>query len=382
MIGQLRKIASNHLVNLSGSKTNQKIVVFESDDWGSIRMPSINAYESLLATGIPVKKSPYCKYDNLCSAEDVRLLFDTLRKHKDSRGNHPIITANVVVGNPDFEKIKASGFDHYFYETIDATFERYFPQGNPMDLWKQGIKEQLFLPQFHGREHINVAFWLDKLRNNDPVFTKAFEHGCSGISIDVYNKYPKSVQASFDYDHVAELSFMKESLTDGLAVFEQLFGFRSRSFIANNYTWPPELDETLTTNGVEIVQGMKYQLLPKPTGATKRHMTRRYNGQITNGLLQTVRNVQFEPSLLADSQKPNAVKNTLDQIATAFLWKKPAVVTTHRINFCGSLHPENRDSNLKSFDELLSEITKRWPDVIFTDTVSLAQIIKKEHEIH
>jgi len=374
---QLRKFVSNQLVNISGWKTNQKIVVFESDDWGSLRMPSVAAYDALLGAGIRVDKSPYCKYDNLCSAEDVRLLFETLQKHKGSNGKHPIITANVVVGNPDFEKIKASGYDNYFYETIDATFQRYFPNDNPMDVWKQGIKQQLFLPQFHGREHVNVAFWLDKLRQADPVFTKAFQYGCSGISTDVYNKYPKSVQATFDYDDKGELNFLKESLTDGLVIFERLFGFKSKSFIPNNYTWTPELDETLTRNGVEILQGMKYQLLPKPAGETKRRMTRRFIGQRANGLLQTVRNVQFEPGFLSDSQKSNAVNDTINQIAASFFWKKPAVVSVHRINFCGSLQARNREQNLKLFDQLLTEITKRWPDVVFTDTVSLAQIINQ-----
>lgn len=375
MMQPIRKFVSNQLVNLSGWQTDQKTVVIESDDWGSVRMPSVAAYESLLGQGIPVNKSPYCRYDNLCSAEDVRLLFDVLQQHRDHQGKHPIITANVVVANPDFEKIEASGFNHFFYETIDATFQRNFANDNPMDLWREGIEKKLFLPQFHGREHINVAFWLDKLRTKDPVFTQAFEQGCSGISTDVYHKYPKSVQASFDYDHPTELDFMKESLTDGLAIFERLFGYQSKSFIPNNYTWPAELDATLTANGVSIMQGMKYQLLPKPAGETNRRMTRRENGQITNGLLQTVRNVQFEPSLLPGAQKPKVVKDTLDQIGAAFFWKKPAVITMHRINFCGSLHTENRDCNLKLLHQLLSEITKRWPDVVFTDTVSLAQTI-------
>jgi len=378
MMQSIRKFISNQLVNLSGWKTDQKIVVIESDDWGSVRMPSVAAYESLLGQGIPVNKSPYCRYDNLCSAEDIRLLFDVLQQHQDGQGNHPIITANVVVANPDFEKIKASGFNHFFYETIDATFKRNFAHDNPMDLWRQGIEKKLFLPQFHGREHINVAFWLDKLRKEDPVFTQAFAQGCSGISTDVYQKYPKSVQASFDYDHPSELDFMKESLTDGLAIFERLFGYQSKSFIPNNYTWPAQLDASLTANGVTVMQGMKYQLLPKPAGETTRRMTRRQNGQITNGLLQTVRNVQFEPSLLPEAQKPKVVKDTLDQIGAAFFWKKPAVITSHRINFCGSLHTENRDRNLKLLHQLLSEITKRWPDVVFTDTVSLAQTINNK----
>lgn len=372
---QLKRILSNHLVNLPGSTTTQKIVVIESDDWGSVRMPSVKAYETLKAQGIPVDKSPYCKFDNLCSAQDLELLFEVLRKHRDRFGNHPIITANAVVANPDFEKIKASNYQAYHFETIDKTFERYFPDNNPMQQWKIGADEKLFLPQFHGREHINVPFWLDKLQKGDEVFKQAFNQNCSGISTDVYQRYPKSVQASFDYDAPEELDFMKESLRDGLQIFEQMFGFRSKSFIPNNYIWPAELDATLIQNGVEIMQGFKYQLLPKPQGQSKRIMHRRRNGQIINGLVQTVRNVQFEPSLLTEHQKSQIIKHTLNQIATSFLWKKPAVITMHRINFCGSLHTSNRDLNLRLLDQLLTEITKRWPDVVFTDTVSLAQKI-------
>jgi hypothetical protein len=367
---------SNHLVNISGWTTRQKIVVFESDDWGSIRMPSVAAYETLLQTRIPVDRSPYCKYDNLCSPEDVQLLFETLRKHKDGNGNHPVITANAVVTNPDFARIKESRFKQYFYETADQTLERFFPDESPLDLWKQGLSDNIFIPQFHGREHVNVPMWLETLKNNDPVFTKAFDVGCWGISSDVYNKYPKSIQASFDYNNKQELDFMKESVVDGLQIFERLFGYKSQSFIPNNYIWASELDQTLVENGVKYMQGMKYQLLPKPIGENKRKMIRRYNGQTTAGLLQTVRNVQFEPSLMPEFKRSHAVRECLDQIKTSFLWKKPAIVSVHRINFCGALHAENRDINLKLFNQLLTEITKRWPDVVFMDTLSLGKMIK------
>ncbi len=376
---QITKFISNNLVNISGWSTNQKIIVIESDDWGSIRMPSKEVYQALLNGGIDVNKSPYCRYDNLCSVEDIEMLFRVLQKHKDSKGNHPIITANAVMANPDFEKIKNSNFEEYFYETIDITFDRFFPNNNPLSIWKQGIANNLFLPQFHGREHVNVPFWLDVLKKEDPIFTKAFNLGCWGISNDMYNKYPKSIQGSFDYNLLSDLDFMKESIKDGLNIFEKLFGYRSKSFITNNYIWPSELDKTLIENGIEYMQGMKYQLLPKPIGTTKRNMIRRFNGQKTGpkpGLLQTVRNVQFEPSLLSDSNKSNVVNDCLKQIQASFFWNKPAIISMHRINFCGTLHSENRDKNLKLFDQLLNEITTRWPDVQFMDTVSLAKIIK------
>ena len=375
---QLKKTLSNHLVNLSGWTTSKKIVVFESDDWGSLRMPSLVAFDSLLKSGIPVDKSPYCLYDNLCTSQDVTALFEVLQNHQDAEGNHPRITANAVVANPDFEKIKAANFETYSYETIATTFERFFPNENPFPLWNQGMKENLFFPQFHGREHVNVPFWLETLRNNDPIFTKAFQQGCWGISNDVYHKYSKSIQGSFDYNYKSDLEFMKDSIVDGLNVFEQLFGFRSESFVPNNYIWPSELNETLVENGVRYMQGMKYQLLPKPVGETTRKKTKRFNGQKVGanpGILQTVRNAQFEPSLKGKADRTSSVKDCLDQIQTAFFWKKPAVISIHRINFCGALQEENRTLNLQLFNQLLHEIVKRWPDVVFLDSVSLAKNI-------
>lgn len=379
MITGLKRHISNHLVNFSGWTTSRKIVVLESDDWGSIRMPSPTAYDNLLKAGIPVDKSPYCRYDNLCSVLDLEALFSLLESHKDSLGNPPILTANAVVANPDFEAIKSSNYQHYYYETIDSTFSRFFPNEKPLELWMEGMKSNLFLPQFHGREHVNIPFWLEKLQQKDHVFSKAFEERCWGISNDVISTYPKSVQASFDYTRIEELDIMKKSIEDGLQIFRKLFGFSSESFVPTNYIWPTELNETLTENGVSVMQGMKYQLLPKTLGETSRRKIRRYNGQLVGrekSILQTVRNAQFEPSLLNSNQRTLAVSRCLEQIQSAFLWKKPAIISIHRINFCGSLSEDNRTSNLKLFDELLGQITQKWPEVEFMSTIELSRIMK------
>jgi hypothetical protein len=344
-------------------------------------MPSRFAYDKLLAKGIPVNKSPYCLYDNLCSSEDIEILYEVLQKHQDSQGKNTIITANVVVANPNFEKIEESGYSKYFYESIDKTFNNFFPNSNPFPIWHEGIKNNLFIPQFHGREHVNVSLWLNALRANDPIYIEAFKNRCWGISSDVYNKYPKSIQASFDYNDSSELPFLEESINEGLDLFKKLFGYESKSFIPNNYIWPSELNNVLQNKGVKYMQGMKYQLHPKLTNEEKRKKTRRFNGQKFGnnlGLLNTVRNGIFEPSLLLNSDKTISVRNCLDQIQNSFFWNKPAVISIHRINFCGTLQIENRDTNLILFDKLLNEIIKKWPDVIFMDTVTLAEIINKQ----
>ena len=36
-----------HISNIPGWRTNRKLVVFESDDWGSIRMPDKKTFEKI-----------------------------------------------------------------------------------------------------------------------------------------------------------------------------------------------------------------------------------------------------------------------------------------------------------------------------------------------
>jgi hypothetical protein len=42
-----RNLLAKHYINSRGWKTKRKIVVIESDDWGSIRMPSKSVVELL-----------------------------------------------------------------------------------------------------------------------------------------------------------------------------------------------------------------------------------------------------------------------------------------------------------------------------------------------
>ena len=70
----IKQTISRNLLNFSGWRTTRKIVVIESDDWGSIRMPSRKVFQILSANGIPVEKSSYCKFDCLESNLDLEIL--------------------------------------------------------------------------------------------------------------------------------------------------------------------------------------------------------------------------------------------------------------------------------------------------------------------
>jgi len=374
MISSILRKISRHLVNRPGWTTNRKIVVIESDDWGSIRMPSVEVYQKLLGNGVPVDQSPYCRYDSLASSDDLELLFELLSGIKDHWGNHPVITANTVVSNPDFDRIRESGFSEYYCEPITETFKRYPKHTDCMDLWRSGNRAGIFHPQSHGKEHLNVRYWLKLLQEDIYHFRLAFDHGCWGLSSDVYPEMKRSIQASFDIENGIHLPVLEDSIREGLSLFEEMFGYRSESFIASNFIWSSKLNRVLSDEGVRYLQGMKYQKLPLLNGE-RRKMIRHYLGERNElGQYYLIRNCTFEPSI--HGPEFDSVSDCLNGISTAFLWNKPAIISSHRINYVGFLDAGNRDRNLRILKTMLREILKRWPDVEFMTSDTLGKIIE------
>ena len=145
-------------------------------------MPSNEVYSKLISEGFDISKSDYNRLDSLECNKDLELLFDVLALYKDSVGNCPVITANSIVGNPDFLRIKQSDFKEYYYESVTETLKRYPERDNVEMLWREGISARIFHPQFHGREHVNIARWMEALRKRSAaiMFTFNLETTFSG----------------------------------------------------------------------------------------------------------------------------------------------------------------------------------------------------------
>ena len=154
--GTLKSALRVNISNIPGWRTLRKIVVIESDDWGSVRMSSVKNFNSLKKAGIPVERNHYNLYDSLESNSDLEMLFEMLSRFKDKTGRPPVMTGVNVVANPDFNKIKACDFQEYFYESYTETLKKYPQHDRVYDLWKEGILKRLFVPVFHGREHLKV----------------------------------------------------------------------------------------------------------------------------------------------------------------------------------------------------------------------------------
>ncbi|MEQ6890030.1 hypothetical protein ABE957_15245 [Halomonas sp. CS7] len=355
--------------NLRGWRTRRKLVVIESDDWGAIRMPSRHAYENLLKARIRVDRSPYDRLDCLENRQDLEALFNVLDSHCDSQGSPAIFTFNTVMGNPDFAAIKRSGFEKFYHQPFRESYKAY--HGDDLwPLWQQAMVKGLIKPQFHAREHLNSTQWMEDLRAEQPETRIAFEHNFYGLKTRTgalhQNKYLTAYWPASAHQFKAILAIMN----DGLRQFEMVFGFRSETFVACNYTWPSELEEPLAKNGIRMIQTLRGHPEPQLEGSNGLRSRRHFTGQRNKlGQSYSVRNVQFESYVNKNKDWSGQV---LEEIKQAFVLRKPAVICTHRINYVGGMDVAHRDRNLKLLDKLLGDILKRWPDVEFISSDELA----------
>lgn len=361
----------SNLHQIPGWKTDRKIVVFESDDWGSIRMPSLEVLKKLKNGGFNVDDH-YNRYDSLASEHDLELLFDLLLSFKDYYGRSPALSANCVVANPNFNKIRDHDFREYFYEKVPETLAKSKGCSNSFNLWKQGLTEGIFIPQFHGREHLNINLWMRALSENHAETRTAFDFGFWGHQTGFKFAKRKHFLAAFDFSTEKEIAQLCAIIQDGITIFKDLFGHKPESFVAPNYIWNSEIEKSIHSEGILCIQSQRKQVIPI-AGMSGYSKKSHYTGEMNeNGQLYFVRNANFEPSSDPDM---DWISRCLRDIARAFFWKKPAIISTHRVNYIGAIVASNRDRNLIYFRNLLNEILKRWPDVEFVSSGYLRKLV-------
>ena len=374
MISNARKIFTRNLLNIPGWRTNRKIVVIESDDWGSIRMPSREIYEQFLAEGIRVDKDRYCKYDSLATPDDLEALFEVLTSVKDQNGRHAVITANTLVANPDFERIKEADFAQYYYEPFTETLTRNQKTEGSFVLWKQGMDSAIFHPQFHGREHLNVKKWMHCLKSGKEIMRLAFSYGTLGLNSKVDSRINTKYTGALNSGLKEDIEAYNYILEDGLDLFEDIFGYRSLSFIPPTYTWHPDIEPSLFKNGVRYLQGMVFQRVPLDDDTTFRYKKNNFLGYKSKaGLTYLTRNAYFEPTQFTID---DCVSDCLNRVKIAFRWHKPAIISMHRLNIIGAIDERNRTRNLILLKKLLLEITHQYPDVEFMSSDELGKLIQ------
>ena len=367
--------AIKYLSNIPGWRTNRKIVVIESDDWGSIRMSSHEAFKSLVSKGFPIENDHYNINDGLESYTDVLGVMEVLDKFKDSNNRSAVFTGLNVVANPDFDGIEKNRFSQYEYENVNVSYSRHHRHFGVKELWKEGVDKRIFVPEFHGREHLNVGFWMDDLSKGKSYTRMAFNKRVTGIPPVFSGNKIRDYQAAFNIESMCDVERQKEIIADGIQLFKEVHGYQPVFFVPTNGPFNTQLEFTAFQHGIKYLGIPKIHSEPLGNGKFKKHF--RYLGKKGESqLVYLTRNAFFEPSSIETSKNVDWVDSCLNQIEIAFTMKKPAIISSHRVNYIGWLNEHNRSRSLFQLEELLKSILKKWPDVEFFTSSELGEIIK------
>ncbi|MEQ8704192.1 MAG: hypothetical protein RIC19_09755 [Phaeodactylibacter sp.] len=320
-------------------------------------------------------------YDTLETRADLEALYEVLSSVKDEESRPAVFTPYALPCNINFEQLQMDGYQGYHYESLQDTYEKLSGQqpeayAGAWPLWQEGIAKGLLRPQFHGREHLNLKVFEEKLQRRDHDIMCALQnHSYTRIR---QQDYPSiGWTAAFSFAQAEELKRFPGILKSGLNAFESVFGYRATAFTPPAQQFHPSLYPVLWENGIQAIDRPLMYKQHLGNGKYKRVFSRTRCDKTTDKAT-IVRNVVFEPT---EDRGVDWVAFTLKQIEAAFRWRKPAIISSHRVNFCGHIDPENRKQGLEALQALLQQIVKRWPDVEFISVGELVKIMQKEQDV-
>lgn len=356
-------------VHRTGYHTEIPTIVFESDDWGSVRTPSAEAIADFQRLYPEHKLNHYQLFDGLDTSEDLKALAVALRNHSNDDGKHPRFTMNYAMANPIFDDENYKLGSAFRFEPMWETYAR--EQGNDhssLSLILQGTYSDVFQPQLHSREHLNVTSWRKGIKR-DPMLRQAYEMGLIGLDPGPYSSLD-----ALNRDNT-EIS-REEFLSEAFQMFKDCFGYASYSYIPPCYVIGRDDERILSGLDVRVLQSgakVNRQLpngkligIPTPLG-----------GKTAYDQVRLVRNVQFEPTrwLFAGMDAETIINDALTEIQKVVSNKQPAIVCTHRVNYVGGISAENRERSIDCLGQLLERVLKRYPNIRFMTSDELGSLI-------
>jgi hypothetical protein len=276
------------------------------------------------------------------------------------------------MANPDFANIEANNFEKYYYEHFLTTCSSYPNSDKVENLIKQGINNRLFLPELHGREHLNAPRWMRGLKADNKGLLLQFKH--NSIGANSYNgiELPMHLGA-FDPEFIEDDSEINLSLHEAAEMFHRTFGYRAKHFIEPDAYATEDFEYELSKAGIKYIlrsKLMKYSIHNNKQSRTKFNWIGKSN---KHGQIFLTRNCTFEPH--RPLELDDVVGACLKEIEAAFFMKKPAIIISHRASYIGSISEKNQINGLGKLKELLTQITVNWPDVEFMSSSELGDLI-------
>jgi len=329
----------------------KKILIIESDDWGLER--GVN-YESIEWAKRKFGEESFTRWtlDALETREDLAMLFNVLRSHKDESGNHQVITANFITHNIDYSSKESLKFIPISkgFNSLENIHESYC----------EGVKDGLIFPQLHGYSHYNLSALREYSLTEE-------------ASEALKNKYltcRSTIRGNLAFlqgelsDENSDNSMIKEAADE----FERCFGFRSMTIIPPTFVLDKSVLKYFKDSGVKLVQS---------SNRIQQSDKRRYNVPFFRkraGLIWSIRNARLDPIEGYNFYHQQCI----DSMEKAFANKLPAIIDFHRVNFSGKFNPTYRERTLGELDSLVGKVLKKWPDVKFIHSQKLYELIWRQ----
>lgn len=340
-----------------------KTIVFESDDWGAMTCPNLETLKKIRnSPEIAPAIERYKKYhfvDSLESVEDLDRLFKVLLQFKGADGRPPVFTAIYFLANPDYDAIRANGLTKYVDRGIDKEYPPVFKgHGDIIGKAKEGMKLGVWVPESHttrGDGHLDLHKWVKMLREKkDPARKAFFDLNMIGVGT------PTAPHKGEEYDSM-EKEEIGEWLRVGAQYFYNAFGYRPRACGLSSARVKCKVlerivAEFLAANGTELI-----------FNAENREMCE-YDPEL--GLVFIQRNAFLEPA-----GGVSTWQSCYEQVLKAWDNNQPAVISTHRCNYC-TLDPDEKAEDFNQLEKFLSIIRKEHPDAVYRHSCEIARLVK------
>lgn len=303
-----------------------KAVVLESDDWGLCAWSPDEQAHRVLADTPAFRSGPGRRYgrSTLESAADVRALVDLLLGFRGADGFAPVWQANTIVAAPDYEAMRAPLFGEDPMPVLS-------PPDAPSRWVRPGLADELrraestgvWWAELHGLHHLPEGAWLRALRRGEDDARRAHEQ---------QSPICTAVEASGEYDASEPRDVRARNLRRAHATFTARFGRPPTSFCPPDYRFDDWLESEAESLGLTTLQGK-----PEQSGHALAPLRRRWLGLTfphrAGDRFYLPPRIAFEPRGIAKPAGPLGVAAVVRAARDAWGGGRPAIVSTHRLNY-------------------------------------------------
>jgi hypothetical protein len=336
------------------SAPTRPIVIIQSDDWGRVGVPSIDALERLKSRNIDVGKDPW-DYYGLETEEDVIKLGDVLAAVRDRDGRSACLTANFIMANADLRAMRAQAYREFRWIGIADGFPAPWTE-KLFAVYLANIERKVFYPGLHGFTHFNIPGMLRALSDSSGrgELTRILAEEDIPYLASLTPEYNFALLTRGQGGGFLDEAEQAEWIEQGVALFRQGFGFSPRTTCAPGYNANTTTFRIWHGAGIDVVQ------------------TSDDRGLAMNGSISVLnRNVHFEPALHPDA----ALESALSQAHSAIARGRPIVISTHSINYI-SRHLGRAQQSRAMLRELLSSLLRRFPNLRFASDADFSDAHK------